>query len=532
MKRHNPVRSLLVISLAVTVVVAAVCAAALWALRSERADPLLGAAATFTTRQGPLTISVTEKGTIKARQQHVIKSKVEGETTIIYLIPEGTWVKAGDLLVELDTSGLEATLIDQKIAMEHLEAAVIQAREQLAVSRSQEESDIAETKLQLAFANENKRQYLEGEYPKLEDETRMAITLVAEELKRAEQKLKWSQKLLKENYISETEFDADRLSHQRATLEHNMAEAELTLLRDFTRQRHEAELEADIDEAERALDRAKRKGKAAIVQAKADLEAKESELEQQLTKLRKLREQIEQAKISAPAEGMVVYVTSAQANWAGNNEPLQEGHVVRERQELIYLPTPGVMMADLTLHESSLNKVKVGMPVHIEADALPGEAFTGRVAQIAPLPDPISVWMNPDLKVYATQVHIDGIHEAMRTGMSCQTRIIVDHYDQATFVPVQAVVPNGSEHRVYTVQDDRVEPRTVQIGLNNNRMVRIRSGLAAGEQVLLAPPLVDASPAIEAARNTRGQADPPATPTAVLDDASTAGTGVNRQDRT
>ena len=33
---------------------------------------------TFTTRRGPLTISVVESGSIKARDQHIIKNEVEG----------------------------------------------------------------------------------------------------------------------------------------------------------------------------------------------------------------------------------------------------------------------------------------------------------------------------------------------------------------------------------------------------------------------------------------------------------------------
>ena len=71
--------------------------------------------ATFVTKRGPLTISVLESGTIKAREQIIIKNEVEGRTSIITLIPEGTHVKKGDLLVELDASALEDNKIDQEI---------------------------------------------------------------------------------------------------------------------------------------------------------------------------------------------------------------------------------------------------------------------------------------------------------------------------------------------------------------------------------------------------------------------------------
>ena len=69
--------------------------------------------AVFAARRGPLTISVSESGTIKAREQEVIKSQVEGQTQIIFLVPEGTRVKKGELLVELDTSSLEDKTVEQ-----------------------------------------------------------------------------------------------------------------------------------------------------------------------------------------------------------------------------------------------------------------------------------------------------------------------------------------------------------------------------------------------------------------------------------
>ena len=58
----------------------------------------------FAVARGRLTISVTEAGTVKPREQVIIKNEVEGRATILYLIPEGQRVKQGDLLARLDQS--------------------------------------------------------------------------------------------------------------------------------------------------------------------------------------------------------------------------------------------------------------------------------------------------------------------------------------------------------------------------------------------------------------------------------------------
>jgi HlyD family secretion protein len=241
-----------------------------------------------------------------------------------------------------------------------------------------------------------------------------------------------------------------------------------------------------------ALERVERKAIADTVQAEADLKAKEAEFRQQQDKLNKIGQQITKAKIYAPINGMVVYATSAQRSRHGNTEPLDEGQSVRERQELIYLPTADAMMAEINIHEASLDKVSLGLAVRVTVDALPGKTFTGRVSKIAPLPNAQSMWLNPDLKVYSAQIDLEGSGTGVRTGMSCQAEILVDRYEDAISVPVQAVIRVGGKPTVFVVKDNQVKPQTVELGLDNNRMVRIVSGLEPGQTVSLTPPLAAA----------------------------------------
>jgi len=149
--------------------------------------------------------------------------------------------------------------------------------------------------------------------------------------------------------------------------------------------------------------------------------------------------------------------------------------------------------AEVKIHEASLEKVRVGMPVRVTVDALAGRTFTGRVAKIAPLPNAQMVWLNPDLKVYNTEIYLEGDGNYLRTGMSCSAEIIVEEYDDAIYIPVQAVLRVGGEPTAYVLNEKGFEPRKVEIGLDNNRMIRIVDGLQAGEQVLLAPPLAAAA---------------------------------------
>jgi len=460
---------------------------------------------TFEVAQGPLTISVTESGTLQAREQEVIVNRVKGRTEIIFIVEEGSLVEAGDLLVELDSSALVDERIEEEIQVQNAEAAFVRARESLAVAESQAKSDISQAELDHRFAIEDKSRYIEGEYPKERTELQSRITLAREELERAVDRLEGSERLFADKYIAQSELESDRLARNRADLDYRLAEANLNLLEQYTYPRRIDELDSAIEQTSLALDRVKRQARADIVQAQANLRAAEAELEQQKSQLADAIDQIEKTKVFAPTSGMVIYATSVNRGGRWNDdEPLQAGYVAREREELIYLPTASSMMATVSIHESALEKIREDQAVRVTVPALPGQSFAGRVTKIAPLPDQTS-WWNPDLRVYSTEIHLTGEIRGVRTGMSCRAEIVVDEYEDAIFVPVQAVTRARGETAAFVTDDTgTLTRRPVEIGLDNNRMVRVLEGLTPGERVSLTPPLETSGPS-RAGRPQQGQ---------------------------
>jgi HlyD family secretion protein len=443
---------------------------------------------TYEVKHGPLTISFVESGTIKAREQTIIKNEVEGKTSIISIIPEGTRVKKGDLLIELDASTLQDQKIDREIAVQNTEAEYIGAKENLAVVENQAKSDIDLAKLTLDFAKQDLEKYLKGEHPYELDKANADITLAEEQLTKADETLTWSEKLFAQNYISKTELEADKLAKDEKELAVKLAKNSKDLLTDYTYKRNLAKFQSDVNQAEMAMERTERKAKATVIQSQAQLKAKESEYERQKDKLAKVKDQISKTKIYAPTDGLAIYATSVKGEW-WRNEPLAEGTQVEEKEELIYLPTGNSSKAEVTIHESNLKKTSKGMPAIITIDAVPGNTFYGTVESIAPLPDARSMWMNPDLKIYTTEIYIDGNDPMLRTGMNCQAEIIIQQYKDAIYVPLQAVIKTGIDFNVYVKSGKSFKPRKVKIGLDNNKVIHITEGLKDGDIVLLNPPL-------------------------------------------
>ncbi len=443
-----------------------------------------------TVQEGPLVINLLESGTIKPREQLIIKSRVEGRATILFLIPEGTRVHQGDLLVELDTSTIQDNKVNQEITVQNAEASHVQAKENLEVVRNQAKANVEKAELTLRFAKEDLKKYQEGEYPKIYKEYEGRITLAEEELQRAKDKLEWSKKLFSEKYLSETEMRSDQLACQRYELELQTARANLDLLKDYTFKRQIDEMESNVSQSTMALERTQRSSRADVVQAEAQLLARELELNRQKQKLEKFNEQIANSKILAPADGLVIYATSAKGSWRGNTEPLTEGQEVFERQELIYLPTAETFIAEIRVHETNLKKIYSGLPARLRIDALPNQVFQGRITKIAPLPDASIMFVNPDLKLYNTTVEIDGDSKALKSGMNCEAEIIIEQHAKALHIPVQCVIRVDGKSVAFVKNPlGHAEAREIEIGEDNNRMAHVRSGLQAGEEVMLTPPL-------------------------------------------
>ncbi|HSV99815.1 MAG TPA: hypothetical protein VLI39_06565 [Sedimentisphaerales bacterium] len=474
------------------VLVAAAVLVVVW-LKAVRAQDDPGAMmATFVAKRGPLSISVLESGAIKAKEQEVIRNEVEGRTTIISIVPEGTRVRRGDVLVELDDSTLKDSRIDQEIRLQNADASWVNAKENFEITRSQGQSNVDVAELKLRFAQLDLQKYTDpnGEYRNQLAQARNDITLAEEELKRAEETLKWSLALHEEKYLSLTEKQADELTRNRNRVRLEVANNNLEVLENFTHTQKLEQLQSDVKQAEMELERTKARARANLVQAEADLKAKEQELSRQRDKLQRIDDQLGKATIYSPTEGMVVYATSSRGGFGRDDRrPLADGVEVYERQELIYIPKSSSSVAEVDVHEASLDKVRPGLPAVITVDALPNRKFLGTVARIAPLPNAQSMWMNPDLKVYTTNINLDTADEGLRSGMSCKAEIIVEQHADVVYIPVQAVLRVAGQPTVYVVKEGTPQERKVEIGLDNNSMVIVRSGLAEGEVVLLTPPL-------------------------------------------
>jgi len=463
-------------------------------------------------QRGDLQISVVQRGNLEAKDAVSVQSELERRTTVLYLIPEGTQVSEGDLLVELDVSDLEERQVTQEISVENAAAAHTKARQGYAIQKSENESSIDAAQNAVEFAEMDLQKYREGDWPQQLQVAAEEIVLAEEEQARAEERLNWSTDLAERGFLTRTELEGDRLALNRSEILFKQSKRRRELLIEYDNPRQLKQLEADRTEAVRELERTKMRAEARLVDLGAAMSTSERKLELERENLAKTLAQIQKARIVSPVAGMVVYTREGRGRW-GSSEPMQEGAEVRERQEILTIPTANGMVAEVSVHESVLKRIVPGLPCLITVNALPGLELVGEVAFVAPLPDQNSWWANPNARLFRTEVTIEASHPDMRPGMSCSIEFLIDDVEDALYVPLQAV--NLDHGRTLCFVEPmgggaEPEPRDVEVGRSNDKYVEITSGLREGELVLMSPPpgfMSQGDDAEEGRRDERGSGE-------------------------
>lgn len=441
----------------------------------------------YEVKRGNLLISVVEGGSLEAVSETSIRNMVEGTGRIIRIVPEGTFVKKGDLLVELDSGSAQDQVNQQQITVRKAELELLQATKELEIASSQTNSDFTAAKIQLELAQIDLTKYQEGELAQLQREFEIEVDTTQEQLLVDEERFHYSTNLLAAGFETKSTADGHRLTMLRTKKNLQQATNNLWMFLQFDRKKLLTQYASKVEEAEKELSRVVKQSEAKMAQFVADLETKDRTLKLQGNKLERDEENLKQAKILAPADGLVVYATPE--GRMSSESMIEEGATIRYRQEIIKLPDTSAMKLTIKIHESHVGKIKPGQAAYVRLDPQPDVRFSGTVAKVALLPNTQDRWSNPNLKVYNTEILItETLPDTIKPGVSASAEIIVTNLTDVISVPVQAVTTFRGKPTVY-LAGANPQPMPVQVGLFNTRFIQITEGLKEGDRVLLSPPL-------------------------------------------
>jgi HlyD family secretion protein len=549
----------------------------------DRADVIL-----YKVKKELLLVSVTEKGTLESADNRDMICKVRAgtkgfATSINWVIDDGTRVKPGQLLMQLDDSALRDQEENQSIIVKEKLALKVQAEKDYEIQIKKNESSIAlaQTALTVAEIELDKLTGLDVEHDQIPlaavagipsaltengafrqelDDLTGQISLAKSTVEQNRERSAWADRMVKLSYMSAAQAQAEksRLDSSVETL--RSLESKKALLISHDRRQRITTLTSARDNARRALEQARLEAEANEVKARTTKETQTSIYLQAYENLEDIKRQRKECKITAPDDiqdgSMVVYFKNESSRFSSNNQNMiEQGAQVKEGQKMLRIPNLERMQVNTKVHEAMVSRIRgdVRVPTHIvetaqtammlntnpfgrlmatqpdtaemlrtgphglrrheykkvadgqraivRVEAMAEKQFLGHVRSVSAVASQADSWIS-DVKLYQTYVIIDGellpdgkvvplAGEHIKPDMTAEVTISVDAVKEPVITaPIQAIIGGaemGATREVFVKTPTGFDRREIVLGLYNDKMVEVRSGLVEGDEIVVNP---------------------------------------------
>jgi HlyD family secretion protein len=412
--------------------------------------------------RGELTARLTSSGTLKPMQSITYRSPIPGrDVEIRDLAPEGSRVKAGDVLVRLDTTDLEVELA--RVRQEHRQAQI----------------DLQVAEGEWDEANAEVKAVTEGEGALTVEEARSTLQRAQKKAERLRQEYEKLRPLLEKGFITREEL---------ARTEDGLEEAEEELL--LARRRTDVVVQLSHP-------REQKRAALAVAQKASQLGHVRTRVTETELRLNLLANMIEGCTIRARGPGMVVYEENLNAN---PRRKLRIGDRVFATQGIVTIPEVNRMQVEATVSEAEVHRVRAGQRAEVRVEAFPDLMLTGVVTRVGTLAA-TSASRPFDDKRFDLIIALDPTTAELRPEMSIRADILVGTRTNVLMIPVTAVFNHQGTRVAYVVTATGTVMRPLELGESNDRMVEIAGGLQHGDRVSLVAPEATSGPQTPARRN-------------------------------
>jgi cobalt-zinc-cadmium efflux system membrane fusion protein len=130
------------------------------------------------------------------------------------------------------------------------------------------------------------------------------------------------------------------------------------------------------------------------------------------------------------------------------------------------------------VRETDAAKVKLGNRLTFKVLTYPDRLFAAKIDYIAPA-------INPESRRLLVRARIDNADALLRPEMFASVTVTVDEGQPTSGIPLEAVIYEGSNARIWVVRDDRsLELRQIKLGLSDGGLVQVLDGLNPGEKIV------------------------------------------------
>jgi HlyD family secretion protein len=478
--RENPRRAILP---GAAVAAAAIAGSVL--LSSSAPDGLVAAAL-----KGPFEVSIVESGTLSALRSVTYSSSIPGsQAKILEIVPEGTQVEVGDVLVRFDAAPFAEELETSRAQLAQAEAELVKAREERKLLQIASTEELTESKDKLRLSELELQSVMEGKGKLAEAESAAQLAQAERELQKAESSFEDLKPLLAEGFITKLELDRAQQAVEKAKEDLELLRIKHKTYMEYTRPAEVEASRAAVANSRESVRQTERAASYRISQAEAALKLAESKYSELVSRVETHAQNLERCEIAATVAGLVIY---KDVFFGSEKRKVQVGDQVWPNQPLLMLPDLSKMVVETQVRETDIYKVEKDQEVAISVDAYPELELRGRVEFIGTLAQEQEALRGG--KYFTVTILVDEVDPRLRPGMSARVELLVERIASAVYVPLEAVFERGGKHYVYVVDGGAAEAREVLVGPSNDNHIVIEAGVEASERVLLGDPADDGRP--------------------------------------
>lgn len=495
-------------------------------------------------QKGTIVNSVSADGVIEPVTNVEIKSNVGGTIIKLYA-DEGDYVKAGQLLAQIDPTDVKTTLEKEQNNVISSKSKLNSAEESLVIQRQQALSDLNSAKenvksCELKLANAKKEAKAQPTITSNEIATAKANLEQAKSTLAQMKKATNSQKiasakssydsalasynankntyernksLLEKGYVSKTDYESSEQQYLASKANYESAKEKYDTIKDEIASDLKVQ-EEKVKSCEIALKNAKtnsfnidvknnevssaesalRAAKSSLASAQANLRnitVKENAVTQARADLASANSSLENAQknfnytnITAPRDGVIVKKWTEEGSIIMGGRSSTAGS--SEGVVIFELADTTKMQVSVDVDETDISSISMNQMVKISVDAFADTEYTGKVTRICP-----SAETESGVTTVPVEVTFDGVHQELKPEMNATCEFIVATKNDILTVPVDYVDVTGDTGSTY-IMDANNKPQQVQfkVGLVGEESVEVLDTLKEG-QTIISPRFAD-----------------------------------------
>ena len=444
---------------------------------SENASEIL----THLVKLRTLEDTVIERGTIESQNTVYGKCELPGnDNSIVSIVPEGTFVKAGDVIVKLESAKIDQQIALKKIALNEALGKLKEAEQNLIAKKNEGLGKIVTAKRELEIATIDVEKYRDGDSKAEESELLRLIAENQAQLQKFLDERSNIEILVKKGYRSPEQLDEYRLRVNSLSKAVERDKQKLKNLKEYDFKLKMTTFQGKATDAESKLERETSTAKAEEEKAEGMIASAQNLVELHQSELKDLEKLLAKCEMKAPQDGTVAY---ANQPWYDASQRIRNGSRVYQQQDIFFLPDMNKMQVKLGIHESVINRIKKDQMVSIRLDAFSDVTLKGQISRVAEL----AASSYDDAKNYDAVVLINEIPEslALKPGMTAEVEILVGTYEDILAIPVGAVTEHFQQSYAYVASGSSFKRKPIKTGRTTHSFVEVLSGLNEGESVAM-----------------------------------------------